>query len=78
VEFQRPAESPDYWIINAQVTKFFKKWELYLGGENLTNYMQHHPIIEADNPFGEYFDATIVWAPIMGVVVYSGIRFTIQ
>ena len=77
-EYRRPERSPTYLIMNAQVAKFFKRWEIYFGGENLTNYKQDNPIISPEDPFGEYFDATIVWAPIMGIKAYAGIRVTIK
>jgi hypothetical protein len=77
-EYQRPDESPTFVIVNAQVTKFFKKFEVYLGGENLTNYRQPKPIIAADDPFGEYFDATIIYGPISGIKVYAGFRYTLK
>jgi outer membrane receptor for ferrienterochelin and colicin len=77
-EYQRAERSPVYMLTNAQVTKYFKRWEIYLGGENLTNYKQENPIISPDDPFGEYFDATLVWAPIMGIKIYAGIRVTIK
>jgi outer membrane receptor for ferrienterochelin and colicins len=77
-EYQRSAESPAFVILNAQVTKFFKKFEVYLGGENLTNYRQPNPIIAADNPFGEYFDATVIYGPISGIKVYAGFRYTLR
>jgi len=77
-EYQRPAESPAFVVVNAQVTKFFKKFEVYLGGENLTNYRQPNPIIAADNPFGEYFDATVIYGPISGIKVFAGFRYTLK
>ena len=63
--------------LNAQITYKLKRWDLYLGGENLTNYTQQNPIIEPENPFGPNFDATRVWGPIIGYNVYFGIRFAI-
>jgi hypothetical protein len=72
------AQSPDYFIVNAQVIKRFKKWEIYLGGENLTGFTQHDPILAADDPFGSKFDATRIWGPIMGRKIYTGIRFVIK
>lgn len=66
-----------YTIINTQVTKNFKRWSVYLGGENLTGFTQHHPIIEAENPFGPHFDASLIWGPIMGAKYYAGLRFSI-
>ena len=70
--------SPDFFIINTQVTKVFRKFELYAGGENITNYMQDDPIISAQNPFDKSFDATQIWGPIMGARVYVGFRMNIQ
>jgi outer membrane receptor for ferrienterochelin and colicins len=31
-------KSPAYAMVIAQATKVFKKFEIYIGGENLTNY----------------------------------------
>jgi len=76
-EYQRPESGPAYTIVNAQVTKYFKKWNIYLGGENLTNYKQKDPIIAADKPFGEYFDSSMIWGPISGMNIYLGLRFTL-
>lgn len=70
--------SPAYTILNAQVTKFFRKWNIYLGAENLTNYKQENPILAANDPFGKYFDSSIVWGPISGIKVYAGLRYTIE
>lgn len=67
-----------YPIINAQITHNYKKWEFYVGGENLGNYRQSNPIINAENPFASTFDATRVWAPIYGINGYVGVRFTIK
>jgi len=77
-DFRMPGNSPVYTILNAQVTKFFKRWEIYLGGENLTNYTQHNPIIAADDPFGPYFDASNIWGPISGIKIYAGVRFLLK
>jgi outer membrane receptor for ferrienterochelin and colicins len=70
--------SPDYFILNAQVTKAFKKWDLYVGGENLTNFTQKNPIVAANEPFGPNFDASVVWAPVFGRMIYAGMRFKIK
>ena len=70
--------SREYFLLSAQITRKLKFIDLYLGGENLTNFMQHHPIVSADNPFGQYFDASMIWGPLMGVSVYAGLRLTIK
>lgn len=65
-------------LLNAQATRNWKQLELYVGGENLLNVMQHHPILSAQNPFGPDFDATEIWSPIMGWNAYFGLRYTIK
>ncbi len=65
-----------YSLMNAQVTKVFSNaFEIYLGGENLTGTRQSNPILGANDPFGTNFDTTIVFAPILGQMVYVGFRF---
>ncbi|MDO8898634.1 MAG: TonB-dependent receptor, partial [Bacteroidales bacterium] len=75
---QRETVSPSYTIIHAQVTKFYRKWNMYLGSENLTNFKQDHPIISAENPFGSHFDSSMVWGPVSGIKIYAGLRYTIE
>lgn len=72
------SRSEKYFIVNAQITHIFKNWEFYLGGENLTNYTQRNPIIDAANPFSNEFDATRIWAPVIGFNVYAGFRFSLE
>jgi outer membrane receptor for ferrienterochelin and colicins len=71
-------EFPSYTIMNAQVTRYFRKWSVYAGSENLTDFMQMHPVQGADNPFAPGFDATQIWGPVSGRRVYAGIRFTLN
>jgi outer membrane receptor protein involved in Fe transport len=71
--------SPFYVIMNAQITKKLgEHWELYVGGENLTNYKQDYPIISSDNPTSEDFDASMVWGPLSGIRGYLGVRFQVK
>jgi outer membrane receptor for ferrienterochelin and colicins len=68
-------------LMNAQVSKTLGKkhpFELYLGGENLSDYFQKDPIIAADQPFSNYFDAALVWGPVTGRLFYTGIRYKIK
>ena len=79
-EYQLPVESPDYLTMNAQVSKSLgkqKAFELYVGGENLTDYIQEYAIIAADQPFGNYFDASMIWGPVIGRMFYAGFRYKI-
>ncbi len=76
---QNIGRSPFYVIMNAQVTKKLgEHWEFYVGGENLTNYKQDYPIISANNPTSEDFDASMVWGPLSGIKGYLGVRFQIK
>lgn len=61
--------------LNAQLTRNFRHWSVYLGCENITGYRQKNPIIDAANPWGDNFDATMVYAPIHGAMVYAGFRY---
>ena len=61
--------------LNAQITRNFRHWSVYLGGENLTGFRQKTPIIDAANPWGDNFDATMVYGPIHGPMVYAGFRY---
>ncbi|MBK9254857.1 MAG: TonB-dependent receptor [Saprospiraceae bacterium] len=71
-------ESPAFFMSNSQISKEWKnKFELYLGGENIFDYRLHDPIIAANQPFGPYFDSSLVWGPIMGVNVYAGLRYSL-
>jgi len=65
-------------VLNAQITKFFRNWSVYIGGENLTDFKQKNPIIAANDAYGDNFDATIVWGPTMGRKFYIGARFNIM
>lgn len=75
---QYPEQSPAFATLNAQISRQFKHWEFYLGAENLTDYTQEHPIIDAANPFGSYFDASVVYAPLIGRMFYIGCRFLLK
>ena len=65
---------PTYAQLSAQVTRLFRHWSIYAGGENLTGYKQKNPIIGANDPWSSKFDATMVWGPVHGPVFYIGVR----
>lgn len=66
-----------YCGLNAQITRNFRHWALYIGGENLTGYTQPDPVIDAANPWGGNFDATMIYGPLHEAVVYAGFRYNI-
>lgn len=65
-------------IVNTQITHVYKKWDFYLGGENILNYRQKNPIIDSENPFSNTFNGTRIWGPVFGINVYAGVRFAIE
>lgn len=65
-----------YPLLYLQVTHRMKGWDLYIGGENLTNFKQKNPIIDAGNPFSQSFDASCIWGPLAGAKAYVGVRIT--
>jgi outer membrane receptor for ferrienterochelin and colicins len=72
--YRRDDSFKPYIVMNAQVTRNFKKWNIYVGAENLTNFKQHDPIISAEDPFSEYFDSSLIWGPVHGRKIYAGFR----
>lgn len=71
--------SKPYPMLSAQVTHRFKKGiEVYIGGENLTDYRLKNPIVDVENPFGKHFDATRIYAPIYGINIYAGFRIILK
>jgi outer membrane receptor protein involved in Fe transport len=76
--YQQRDYSSVYPQLFMQVTKKFKNIDLYIGGENITGFKQDNPIIAADDPYGSYFDASMVWGPIFGRKLYGGLKFRIN
>ena len=63
--------------LSFQVTRFFRNWSVYIGGENLTNFKQKNAIIGADDPWGDNFDASMIWGPMHGAKGYIGVRYNL-
>jgi len=78
VALQRSSTFAPFYIMNAQITKYFRKFEVYIGSENLTGFMQENPIISPSDPYSPYFDSSMVWGPITGRKFYAGIRMAIS
>jgi outer membrane receptor for ferrienterochelin and colicins len=73
--YSRGNASPDIFLMNAQVTKVWnERYAVYVGMENISNVQQPNPIIADGEPFGRYFDASMVWGPIFGRMTYVGFR----
>jgi outer membrane receptor protein involved in Fe transport len=76
--FSPSTQSPWHVTMNMQVTKRFKWFEMYIGAENLTNFRQKGAIIAANDPYGEFFDASLVWGATMGINPYLGLRYKLK
>ncbi|NNE29099.1 MAG: TonB-dependent receptor, partial [Saprospiraceae bacterium] len=77
-EFQLEEYSPSFVLMNAQVSKSWnERFDVYLGSENLLGFRQEDAILDAQNPYGDNFDASLVWGPIFGRNVYAGIRYRV-
>ncbi len=78
-EFRMGDKSPSFFVINTQITKTLgKKWDVYIGAENLLDFRQERLIVNPNQPFGNNFDASIVWGPVQGRMIYVGARFRLK
>ena len=67
-----------YEQLQAQVTREFRYFSVYVGAENITAFRQKNPLINAENPWDASFDPTLVWGPIKGRMFYVGVRMNIE
>lgn len=78
VDYRFEETAPAYATVHAQVTWVAGLWEFYVGGENLTSTLQARQIIAPDDPFGPYFDASLIWGPTNKAMIYGGLRYTLD
>lgn len=79
----RPTQSNVFAFQNLQITKTFKKLNLslYLGVQNLFNYIQEYsPLVGYNDPnsplgFSQYFDTAYAYGPTHSRELYFGIRW---
>lgn len=70
--------SPIYPMFYGQVSHRIGQWDIYVGCENILNYMQQDPIIGAENALlNPNFNSSVVWGPLMGRKFYIGARFNL-
>ncbi len=71
--------SPAFSLVNLQLGKtLFERLELYAGIENLLGFVQEDPILASEDPFGPWFDSSMIWGPVYGRKFYGGLRFRIN
>lgn len=79
IQYNLPNYSNPFVMMNAQISKSWgEKFDLYLGGENLTGFTQENPILGSESPFGPDFDASLIWGPVFGRNLYLGLRYRIK
>ena len=69
--------SPRYPMFYAQVSRKVGKFDIYAGCENIADYRQEDPILNAANPYDYKFNSMNVWGPLMGRKFYAGLRFNL-
>ncbi len=69
--------SPAYPMFYAQVSHKIRDVEVYVGCENILDYMQDDPILNAADPFSPAFNSSSVWGPLMGRKFYIGLRYNL-
>lgn len=66
-----------YEQLSAQITRWFRHFSVYVGGENLTAFRQRTPIYGASDPWAATFEPTMVWGPVTGAMGYVGVRINL-
>ena len=80
---ENPSLSPIYPMFFAQVSYKISNLTLYVGCENIANYVQGHkghgqaPILGSEAPFQQGFNSSAVWGPLMGRKFYIGLRLNL-
>lgn len=81
-EHRRADNSPDFFNLLGQITYLTKinkaDFHIYVGVENLLDYRQEEAVVGEHDVYGKYFDASMVWGPVYGRMLYAGLRFKIK
>ncbi len=78
VNLQAASFSPDFFLVNGQITHSSGfGMDVYIGVENLFDFRQDNPILDAAHPNSSYFDSSLVWGPISGRMLYIGLRWKV-
>ena len=75
---QQSSRFDSFEVMNAQITKYFRKWSIYAGCENIGDFKQDRAIYNADKPWSAGFDSTKIWGPVHGRKFYVVIRFALD
>lgn len=76
-EFARPTRSETFATHDLQVAwEWAPGRQVTVGVRNLTNFRQESPLIDPGRPFGDSFDTSYVFGPIVGRRLSIGARYT--
>ena len=78
IEYRYPDFSKPYTLINSQITYKWKRFDVYVGCENIFDFRQKRPIVSWQDPFSKYFDTSSIWGPTRGRETYIGIRWKLK
>lgn len=74
--FTRPTRSPVFATHDVQLTwRRDAGQEVYLAVRNLADYTQGSPLVDPGNPFGDAFDTSYFWGPVVGRRLTLGVRW---
>ena len=81
----RNGRTPVYPFLSCRVTRKFRLVDVYLGGENLTDFRQKNVVLGsvrdgsgAISGRQPSFDASVIWGPLAGIRIYAGVRFSLD
>ena len=85
-DFGRDQFSPVYTTHDIKITKEFSNvnsangfgFEAYVSVENIFNFTQGTPLVDAATPFSPEFDTIYTWGPIVGRTAALGLRFNLR
>ena len=74
--FTRPTRSPVFTTHDVQLTWALEAGrEVVLGVRNLADFTQGSPLVDPGNPFGQAFDTSYFWGPVVGRRLTLGFRW---
>jgi hypothetical protein len=75
---QQRRESPNFSVFQFQLSRKWNHLEVYAGAENLFDFRQTRPILDWENPFGQFFDPSFIWGPTRGRELFIGLRYRLK
>ncbi len=77
-EFRLPETGESYLLLHAHFQRRWDAIDVYAGVENLLDFRQDDPILNAANPFKPWFEPGFAWGPVKGRELYAGIRIRVD